>query len=132
MSLLKKIVGGVTTDPIEAIGGVAKDIFGSKDRKLSHTEFMAELAMKPHLAQSAINQVEAQHRSLFVAGWRPFIGWVCGFGLAYAFLVEPALVRFFPDVAAPELPMEYINELVFGLLGLGLLRTAEKVTGRAK
>lgn len=132
MSLLKKIIGGVTVDPIEAIGGVVTDIFGTKDGKMTHAEFMAELAARPHLAQAAINQIEAQHRSVFVAGWRPFIGWVCGLGLAYAFLVEPLLFRLLPELQPPVLPMAYINELIWGLLGLGGLRTVEKLQGRSR
>lgn len=130
MGLLGKIIGGVATEPIEAIGNVAESIFGSKDRKLTHAEFMAELAAKPSLAQTEINKVEAGHRSIFVAGWRPAIGWVGAAALAYAFLIDPVLDRF--GTVGPDLPMDYIMEIVLGMLGLGALRTVEKLQGKAK
>lgn len=131
MGLLGKLLGGVATEPIEAVGNVAKDIFGSKDRKLTHTEFMAELAAKPQLAQTEINKTEAQHRSIFVAGWRPFIGWICGIGLGFTFIVNPIL-QWTTGQPGPELPSEVMYNMVLALLGLGALRTAEKFQGRAK
>lgn len=130
MGFLSKLIGGSVAEPIEAIGSVAESIFGSKDRKLTHAEFMAELAMKPSLAQAAINTVEAGHRSLFVAGWRPALGWVCALGLAYAFLVAPTLEIW--TVEPIKVPSDIMLELVLGMLGLGALRTVEKLAGKAK
>lgn len=137
MGIMDKLIGKPAVSAVEAVGDVVTDVFGSKDRKLSHAEFMAELAQKPQLAQIAVNQVEAGHRSLFVAGWRPFIGWVCGFGLAYAFVLDPFLQNFgvgFTDQGNRfvQLPLDYLLEIVIGLLGLGALRTAEKLRGKAK
>ena len=66
-----------------------------------------------------------------MAGWRPAIGWVCAAGLAFPFLVNPIL-QWWTGQAGPELPMEAMTTLIMALLGLGGLRTVEKVTGKAK
>lgn len=130
MGILSKIIGGSAAEPIEAVGKVLTSVFGDKGEKLSHDEVMARIAQAPQMVQAEINKVEAGHRSLFVAGWRPFIGWVCGLGLAYAFLIDPILTRY--GAVGPALPMDYIMKLVWALLGLGAYRTAEKIQGRAK
>ena len=94
--------------------------------------------LKTILAQLEINAREAQHPSIFVAGWRPFIGWVCGAAIAYRTVVYDWLLwvqlTFFPQAAPlpkPEID-EVMWELVFGLLGIAGLRSIEKVKGRAK
>jgi hypothetical protein len=85
-----------------------------------------------------INKAEAAHRSIFVAGWRPFFGWMSGFLVLYAYFIRPllvwALLVWAPDQAGklPEFPLEYVWELIFGLLGIGGLRTLEKVKGKAR
>lgn len=89
-------------------------------------------------AQAEINKIEAQHQSIFVAGWRPFIGWVCGFGIAWSFVIEPLLtwiaVTF--DVTEldnlPALDTGPLMSLVLAMLGIGGLRTLEKVKGVAR
>ena len=86
--------------------------------------------------ECALNKVEAAHRSVFVAGWRPFIGWVCGLALGYVWLLRPIIM----DVASvygiephfTELPLEHMLDLVLALLGLSGLRTYEKLQGRAR
>lgn len=93
--------------------------------------------------QLAINQKEAEHGSIFVAGWRPFIGWTCGFGIAWQFVVQPLLtwiltvIMLFaaPDVELPPLPILNtgpLMTLIGGMLGLGGLRTYEKRLGIAR
>ncbi|MGL5753212.1 MAG: 3TM-type holin [Paraclostridium sp.] len=82
--------------------------------------------------QLLINQEEAKHPSLFVSGWRPFIGWVCGTALAFQFLVTPILmwVCLALNVVIPIPPTLDLGNLMTilgGLLGLGTLRTFEKV-----
>lgn len=89
--------------------------------------------------QLAINQKEAEHSSIFVAGWRPWIGWVCGMALAWNFLVQPLilwgafLIPSELDLAsAPQLEVEGLYPLIFGMLGMGGLRTYEKRLGVAR
>lgn len=130
MGILSKLIGGVAVEPITAIGNVITGIFGDKGEKLTHDEVMARIALQPTLLQTEINKVEAQHRSVFVAGWRPFIGWVCGVSLGYSFFVAPIL-DIWVDVM-PELDTDTLYNLVLALLGLGTLRTVEKAMGRTK
>ena len=123
--------------PISALGNVLDGLFTSEDERLSRAEIMAKIAQKPALAQTEINKIEAQHRSLFVSGWRPFIGWVCGVNLAYLVCVRDWITWGF-TVFKVELPIppaigvDMTVELVIALLGLGSLRTVEKLKGRAK
>jgi len=82
------------------------------------------------LAQLEINKAEASHRSIFVAGWRPFIGWSCGFALAYTYVIQPiavfALAQSGYLIDLPTLSMSEMMPVLMGMLGLGGLRTFEK------
>ena len=134
MGLLSKIFGGnagAAVQGVTAVGNVLDNLFTSKDEKLSHEEVRIRLAQQPDMAQIELNKIEAAHRNIFVAGWRPFIGWVCGVGLVNMFLINP-WIQWFTGQAGPNLPENIIMELVFALLGLGTLRTIEKIQGRAK
>ena len=82
-------------------------------------------------AQLSVNQQEAAHENLFVAGWRPCIGWVCGASFAYHLIVQPLLAFTFAacgrNVPLPVFDTSTLNTTLMGLLGLGTLRTVEKV-----
>lgn len=83
-------------------------------------------------AQADINLKEAESPSLFVAGWRPFIGWVCGVAFACTFLVAPFFTwvsAMFNGPSFPALDSATLTSLTLGLLGLGTMRTVEKVQG---
>lgn len=89
------------------------------------------------LGQLDINKAEATSSSVFVSGWRPFIGWVCGASLAYVGLVEPigrflATVIFAYTGIFPVIDTNLTMQILMGLLGLGGLRTFEKSKGVAK
>lgn len=134
MSLLGKLFGGGVAEvaqPVEAVGNVLDKLFTSDDERMSRQEALAKLAQQPHLAQTEINKLEAQHRSTFVAGWRPAIGWVCAAGLTFPFLINPC-IQWWTGQPGPELPLAAMNELIWALLGLGAMRTAEKLGGKAK
>jgi hypothetical protein len=106
-----------------------------KLNELQQTGELAELAAQTEIAkaQIAVNTEEAKSNNLFVAGARPFIMWVCGFALAYHFVVQPLLAfslsAFGHKVDLPVFEMETLNTVLFGLLGLGGLRSYEKVKG---
>jgi len=91
--------------------------------------------VKLALGQMEINKAEAASPSLFKGGWRPFVGWVCGFGLAYEFLARP-LLPFFAGLAGLDVPpliqlgTETLLPLLFGMLGLGGMRSYERVSGK--
>ena len=82
--------------------------------------------------QGEINKVEAQHRNIFVAGWRPFIGWVRGFALAYNFVLRDLLIWFLgQEQVPPALQMEHLMTVLVGMLGLGGMRTFEKLKDKS-
>lgn len=130
MSIITKIIGGSIAEPIEAVGDLISKLYTTDGEKLDKEALLLRLTQRPYLAQIALNKAEAAHRSLFVAGWRPFIGWVCGLGLTYSFLLRPFLIVW--GANAPSLDMESIIGLLVGMLGLGGYRTYEKIKGRSR
>ena len=82
-------------------------------------------------AQLAVNAVEAANPSIFVSGWRPFIGWICGFAIAYQFVIVPVgtWVALIVQYAIPEAPQldKQLWELITAMLGMAGLRSYEKV-----
>jgi hypothetical protein len=101
----------------------------------------AETALRDSLlawdkAQSDVNAVEAANANLFVSGWRPFIGWTCGLALAYQYVIAPLIMWITLTVgihlAAPPKLDDMLWQLVFAMLGMGGLRTFEKIKGVAK
>jgi hypothetical protein len=88
------------------------------------------------LAQLDINKAEGQHRSMFVAGWRPFIGWTCGVALAYTYVLQPILVFILAQagylVQLPAMDLSVMMPVLLGMLGLGGLRSFEKFKGVSK
>lgn len=87
-------------------------------------------------AQIGVNQAEAGNSSLFVSGWRPFIGWVCGAALTYQYVARPLVMWgiLSAGYTVPEMPGldDNLWQLLLGMLGLGGLRTFEKVKGISK
>ena len=131
MSLWSKLIGDGLKEPVQAIGEVFDNLFTSDEEVLSLEVVKQRLAMKPALAQAKINEIQAQSRSTFVAGARPFLMWICGCGYAFAFLINP-VIQWLTGDPGPQLPMESMDALTTGMLGLASLRTVEKVKGVAK
>lgn len=88
------------------------------------------------LAQLEVNKEEAKSASLFVAGWRPFVGWVCGMGFALHILIIPVanwiLVVFGEPIIDLKFDMSTLMTVMMGMLGMGGLRTYEKMKGVAR
>jgi len=104
--------------------------------KMQQNGDLAQLAADTDLAKLQIqtNIEEAKSTNWFVAGWRPAIGWVCGAGLAYAALVEPfarfaAKVWFGYGGDFPVINSDLTMQILMGMLGLGAMRSVEKVKG---
>ena len=117
------------------IDGVVSRIWPDKtqvdNNKLER--FKSELAMELAItqAQTSINSAEAVHPSVFVAGWRPFIGWCCGVSLLYVAIIEPiarfiALVVFNYDANFPIIDTNLTLQILLGMLGLSGMRSFEK------
>ena len=88
-------------------------------------------------SQIEVNNAEAAHKSMFVAGWRPFVGWVSGVALAWHFIGQPlaVFVIAYTGIETPPLPafdMDSLLTVLLGMLGLGGLRTFEKTKGVAR
>jgi hypothetical protein len=87
-------------------------------------------------AQLAVNKTEAAHRSLFVSGWRPAVGWTCCFGLAGQYILIPmanfSLALTDSAVKIPVLDTSTMMPVLMGMLGLGAMRTVEKAKGVAR
>ncbi|MDB4338456.1 holin family protein [bacterium] len=83
--------------------------------------------------QTKINEIEAQHRSVFVAGWRPAVGWTSAIALMYNFVVRDLFIWMFqPEIIPPALQMEHLMTVLMGMLGLGGLRTYEKINNKTR
>ena len=104
--------------------------------KMQQAGELAQLAAETDLAKLQIqtNIEEAKSTNWWVAGWRPAIGWVCGAGLAYAALVEPfarfaAKVWFGYTGDFPIIDTDLTLQILMGMLGLGAMRSVEKIKG---
>jgi len=120
-----KVIDRVWADPVQASAARLELI------KIQQSGELAQI-----VGQMDINKAEAANPHLFVAGWRPFIGWVCGSGFAVQFVIGPlgewvsALAGH--QVNFPQMDLGTMMPLLFGMLGLGAYRTAEKIQGVTK
>jgi len=122
------------------VGEVLDRFFPNKEEKERATrEIEAKLTehlAKIDLAQLEVNKAEAKSRNIFVAGWRPFVGWTCGMALAYTYVIQPILIfglaHFGYWVDLPPLDMSTMMPVLLGMLGLGGLRSFEKYKGVSK
>ena len=116
---------------IDPISNILDKFVADKDlkQKLEH-ELKTELH-RANMAQIEVNKEEAKHRTVFVAGWRPFVGWTCGIALCYHFVLQPFLLflvySFGYQVDLPVFDMSTLTTILLGLLGLGGMRSFEKV-----
>ena len=115
---------------IAPISGLLGKFIEDKDQKNALAHEIATLAQKEAHKNAAlqleVNKTEAAHKSLFVAGWRPFIGWVCGIGLLYSVLISPILAIW---LVMPAIDSDLLMPTLAGMLGLGAMRSYEKVKG---
>lgn len=122
MSIVASLIGPVT--------GLLDKFVEDKDQKNALAHEIATLAQKQAhesaLGQLEVNKVEAAHKSLFVAGWRPFVGWVAGIGLAYNVIISQIL-GIWLDV--PEVDPSLLTPVLMGMLGMGAMRSYEKSKG---
>ena len=131
--MLGKLFGG---DTIKAVGNVIDDMHFSGEEKEKLKLQMKEIDAKLKEKQLEINKAEASDRSVFVSGWRPFLGWVSGLSIGYVYLFQPILdmilQMFQVQVDWVQLDLGQLMPLVLGMLGLGGLRTFEKAKNLTK
>ncbi|WP_300300955.1 3TM-type holin [Ferrovibrio sp.] len=134
--MLDKLLVANIASPIEAIGNVFDKLFTSDAERAQAEAVLEKLRQYPAALQVELNKIEAAHRSVFVAGWRPAVGWICAAGVGWAYLGHPlflwAAALWAPGVQPPEIQIDSLFELVLAMLGMAGLRSFEKTTGRAK
>jgi hypothetical protein len=125
---------------VQPVTGLLDKFIEDKDQKnqLAHEiSTMAERhAQELAKGQLEINKAEAQSRNVFIAGWRPFLGWTMGFAMAYNYVIQPIAIFVLGQlnylVTLPALDMTEMMPVLLGMLGLGGLRTYEKKKGISK
>lgn len=131
--MIQNLIGPVTN--------LLDQFIEDKDQKARLSHEIATMAQRHAqeqiLSQLEVNKTEATHRSIWVAGWRPMIGWTCGVALAWHFVLAPVMLfaAAWAGVTLPALPsfdMDSLMTVLLGMLGLGGLRTFEKSKGLAR
>lgn len=140
MSFFGDISYGTVKGTLEGVGTLAKDLRSAitgevgPEKKAQIELRLNEFEAMGRNAQAEINKAEARHPSIFVAGWRPALGWTCVFGIGYQMLFRPlmecALLHW--DVTLPTLDISTLVGLISGMLGVAGLRTYEKMKGVAR
>ncbi len=135
-------LGSILKELISPVTNIIEEVVVDKDKVREIQLEMEKLADKADeryhtelMGQIEVNKVEAQHASIFVAGWRPFIGWTSGVGLAYTFVAAP-FIEFIARAAGytQEMPMPDATQLmvlVTSMLGVGAMRSYDKKQGTA-
>lgn len=122
---------------IQTVAGVVNKFVPDRDAQIKmQAELqnrMLEMQSEQLRNQAEVNKIEASHPSVFVAGWRPFIGWVCGAALAWQFIVSPiadwiAVVSGYSG-ELPRISGDNLFELVLAMLGMAGWRTLDKIKG---
>ncbi len=133
LSLGSKLIDNLIPDPAQQAAAKIKLLEMQQQGQFKEIDTVVELAKQ----QTDVNKVEAASPSIFIGGWRPFSGWVAGLSLFYVALGEP-LLRFVSTVflqyngSFPVLDTSITFQVLMGMLGLGGLRTYEKMKGVAQ
>lgn len=118
---------------IEVADKVLGKFIPDKNLKMKLQKEMTMAFHDANLAQIELNKQEAAHKNIFVAGWRPFVGWICGIALAYHFILSPIietiLIASGITINLPSFEFSQLSSILMGMLGLGGLRTYEKMKG---
>jgi len=131
------IIGGSIGDAVQKIVGAFKvdpTVAYQKQAEIQEIQLQLQGKLIDQItAQIGVDQAEANSKDVFVAGWRPAIGWICGMALLTDFIVAPistwiAALAGHP-IAFPQLDLGSLLPLLLGMLGLGAMRTAEKISG---
>ena len=126
-----------TVDAIkEALNGTKpEDLLALRKLDIEFQEFCMNNAIQINLAQIEVNKEEAKSASLFTSGWRPFVGWICGFALLYVSILEP-VARFACTLGGyhgtfPTIDTSVTMQVLLGMLGLAGMRSYDKKQGTA-
>jgi|TARA_B110000037_G_scaffold62135_1_gene76002 hypothetical protein len=125
MSILNSLIKPITS--------ILDKVIEDKDTKNNIAFELATMAERHaqelSKGQLEVNKVEAAHKSLFVSGWRPAIGWICGLALLYSTILAPILGIWF---IVPPVDSSLLTSVLMGMLGLGAMRSYEKKNNVAR
>jgi len=135
LNLISGLLGG-KNGALKQISGVIDDLHTSEEEKLDKKILMQRIQQKLAEKQLDVNAKEAGHRSVFVSGWRPFIGWCGGLALAFEFILSPCIEWYSKfaglNLTAPEIQTGPLLAIVTSMLGVAGLRSFEKAKGLTK
>lgn len=140
MGVLGWLIGNAGKGIVEAVKDIADEFITTEEERLEYQLKRYELELKEKELETKLlekvhetNIAEAKTGHWFIAGWRPFLGWIGGVAIAYSFVVAPFLHSVFKafglDFPLPELDLGLLFNLILGMLGLAGLRTLEKKWG---
>ena len=136
LGIIQGLLGGGQGGALKTISKVIDDLHTSDEEKLDKKILMQRIQQKLAEKQLDVNAKEAGHRSIFVSGWRPFIGWCGGFALAFEFILSPGIEWYSKfaglNLTAPEIQTGPLLAIVTSMLGVAGLRSFEKSKGLTK
>ena len=137
--MMFKLIGGLLggkDGALKQVASVIDSIHTSEEEKLDKKILMQRIQQKLAEKQLDVNAKEAGHRSVFVSGWRPFIGWCGGVALAFEFILSPCIEWYSKfaglNLTAPEIQTGPLLAIVTSMLGVAGLRSFEKAKGLTK
>ena len=129
-NLVGKVLGSAGAELVNAIGD---QVNRKAELQADITKTGMNNETSVQVAQTEVNKVEAGSGNLFIAGWRPACGWACVGGLVYQVMFRPIVGWIMSNIfhwsLPPELDINTLGTLLFGMLGLGAYRSAEKIKG---
>ena len=136
LGIIQGLLGGGQGGALKTISKVIDDLHTSDEERLDKKILMQRIKQKLAEKQINVNAKEAGHRSIFVSGWRPFIGWCGGFALAFEFILSPGIEWYSKfaglNLTAPEIQTGPLLAIVTSMLGVASLRSFEKAKGLTK
>lgn len=134
---------GLSVNDVSGIGAVSDFLKDIADKiwpdptiRAQYLEKAQELDNQLATAQAAIDQAEASNNSFFIAGWRPCVGWCCAAAFAYHLILQPLLTYlmaiFGHTFPLPTFDSGLLTTILMGMLGLGTLRTVEKMSDKGQ
>ena len=120
----------ITNSVVGIAGKVLNKFVADKNLKMQLEHELKTQLQTANLAQIEVNKLEAQHKSIFVSGWRPSVGWCCSLAMMYLFIIAP-MIQFGINIAGmqvelPEFDFSQLSTILMAMLGMAGLRTYEK------
>ena len=125
-SFFGKLIGSGANEVAQGVADVVDRFVETAEEKKAAAVLLKKIEQEPDRWQAEINKIEAGHRTIFVAGWRPAVGWICAFALAWGWIAAPIMQFVWPTRPMPAIEVGQAISLVMAMLGMGTLRAYEK------